>query len=120
VETDFTHEDIPRIVPREISLCLFRVLQESLHNAVKHSGVRRFEVRLRGASNEIELIVRDAGVGFDPKATMNDHGLGLVSMQERLQLVKGSFSIESQPKRGTTIRARVPLSSGIDSLRAAG
>jgi PAS domain S-box-containing protein len=119
-ETEFTYEDVPGIVPREISLCLFRVLQEALNNAAKHSGVRSFEVRLRGSSDEIELIVRDAGRGFDPMTTRNDRGLGLVSMQERLQLVKGTFSIESQAKQGTTIRARIPLHSGSDSIRVAG
>jgi PAS domain S-box-containing protein len=120
VETDFTHEDVPRNVPPEISLCLFRVLQEALHNAAKHSGVHRFEVRLHGASDGIELTVSDAGLGFDPITAKNGLGLGLVSMEERLQLVKGTFSIESQPQRGTTIRARVSLHSGSDSMRAAG
>ena len=120
VETDFTQEGVPRIVPQDISLCLFRVLQESLNNAVKHSGARRFEVRLRAASDEIELTVHDAGIGFDPQASMNDRGLGLVSMEERLQLVNGTFSIESQPNRGTTIRARVPLNSADESMQATG
>jgi len=118
VETDFTHADVPRNVPPEISLCLFRVLQEALHNAAKHSGVHRFEVRLHGASDGIELTVSDAGLGFDAITAKN--GLGLVSMEERLQLVKGTFSIESQPQRGTTIRAWVSLHSGSDSMRAAG
>jgi signal transduction histidine kinase len=117
VETDFTHEDVPRNVPPEISLCLFRVLQEALHNAAKHSGVRYFQVRLRGASDEIELTVRDAGQGLDPMTAKNGRGLGLVSMEERLQLVKGTFSIESQIQQGTTIRAWVPLLSESDSLR---
>jgi signal transduction histidine kinase len=120
VETDFTHEDVPRIVPPEISLCLFRVLQEALHNAAKHSGVRRFEIRLRGAADGIELTVSDAGLGFDPISARNGHGLGLVSMEERLQLVKGTFSIESHPQEGTTIRALVPLPSGSDSMRLTG
>jgi PAS domain S-box-containing protein len=117
VETDFTHEDVPRNVPPEISLCLFRVLQEALHNAAKHSGVRYFQVRLRGASDEIELTVRDAGQGLDPMTAKDGRGLGLVSMEERLQLVKGTFSIESQIQQGTTIRAWVPLLSESDSLR---
>jgi PAS domain S-box-containing protein len=120
VETDFAHEGVPRIVPPEISLCLFRVLQEALHNAAKHSGARRFEVRLRGASDEIELTVRDSGLGFDPMTARNKRGLGLESMEERLQLVKGTFSIESQIQQGTTIRARVPLHSGSAALRATG
>jgi signal transduction histidine kinase len=105
-------------VPEEISLCLFRVLQEALQNAVKHSGAQRFEVELRGALDGIQLMVRDAGLGFDPEAVVNNRGLGLVSMQERTSLVNGTFSIESGPKRGTTIRVRVPLSSRKDAMRA--
>jgi PAS domain S-box-containing protein len=120
VEIDFTHADIPPAVPEEISLCLFRVMQEALHNAVKHSGVRRFEVELRGASDGIHLTVHDAGLGFDPEARVNDRGLGLISMQERVNLVKGTFSIDSWPGRGTTIHARMPLSTRGESARAAG
>jgi len=120
VEIDFTHADIPPAVPEEISLCLFRVMQEALHNAVKHSGVQRFEVELRGAPDGIHLTVRDAGLGFDPEGVKNNRGLGLVSMQERVNLVKGTFSIDSRPGRGTTIHARVPLSTRGESARAAG
>jgi PAS domain S-box-containing protein len=120
VKTTFTHKDVPRTVPKEISLCLFRILQEALQNALKHSGVRRFEVGLHVAADWIELTVRDSGVGFDPKAAMTNWGLGLVSMHERLQLVEGTLSIDSQPKRGTRIHARVPLSVGRDAMQAAG
>ena len=105
---------------REVSLCFFRVLQEALHNSVKHSGVRHFEVQFWGASDEIHLTIRDAGAGFDPEAAMNGRGLGLISMEERLKLLNGTFSIESQPRRGTTIHARVPIASGRDSMREAG
>jgi signal transduction histidine kinase len=69
---------------------------------------------------EIHLAVSDSGAGFDSEVAKENRGLGLISMEERLKLVKGTFSIESQPKRGTTIHARVPLSSGSDSMRAAG
>jgi signal transduction histidine kinase len=95
----------------ETALCLFRVLQEALQNAVKHSGERRFTVELRGAPDEIRLTVSDTGVGFDLKAAMSDRGLGLISMLERLHLLKGELSIESKPNFGTTVRACVPFSS---------
>ena len=120
VEIDFRSHDLPSPVPAEISLCLFRVLQEALHNSAKHSGAQRFEVRLWGASGEIHFTVSDSGAGFDLETALKSRGLGLTSMQERLQLVKGKFSIDSKPQRGTTIHARVPLSSGDDSVRAAG
>jgi PAS domain S-box-containing protein len=120
VEIDFQSHDLPSPVPPDISLCLYRVLQEALHNSAKHSGVRHLEVRLWGTSDQIHLTVRDSGVGFDSEAAKASRGLGLISMQERVKLVNGTLSIESQPKRGTTICARVPLSTGSDSMRAAG
>jgi len=120
VEIDFQCHDLPSHVPQGISLCLFRVLQEALHNSVKHSGVKHFEVRLWGTSGQIDLAVRDLGVGFDREVERNSRGLGLISMEERLRLVHGELSIDSQPKGGTTIHARVPFASSSDSARAAG
>ena len=119
VEIDFSHTDIPRSVPKEISLCLFRVLQETLQNAVKHSGVRHIKVDLRGTEGEIQLTVSDLGVGFDPQDAIHRRGLGLISMRERMQLVSGEISIKSQPGGGTTIHARVPF-KGTDPMLAAG
>jgi signal transduction histidine kinase len=116
VEIAFRHEGIPHSLPKEISLCLFRVLQEALQNAVKYSGERHFCVELLGTSDEIELTVHDKGVGFDQQDAFNRHGLGLISMRERLQLVGGEFSIKSEPSHGTTIAARVPLK--VKTLRA--
>ena len=101
------------MLPLEISLCLYRVLQEALQNAVKHSGVRRFEAELRYASDEIHLTVKDSGSGFNCEAAMHGRGLGLISMEERLKLLNGTLLVESQPQGGTTIHARVPLSSGV-------
>jgi PAS domain S-box-containing protein len=120
VEIDFTQVDIPTAVPEEISHCLFRIMQEALQNAVKHSGARHFEVELRAARDGIHLTVRDSGLGFDPEAAVSNRGLGLVSMQERVTLVKGTFSIDSRPGHGTTIHVRVPLSTRGESARAAG
>jgi signal transduction histidine kinase len=118
VEIDFRTNDLPSALPPDIPLCLFRVLQEALHNSAKHSGVRHFEVRLWGTSDEIHLTVSDSGAGFDIEAAKASRGLGLISMEERLKLLNGTFSIESQPQRGTTTHARVPFSSGKESLRA--
>ena len=111
VEIDLRTEDPPPALPPDISLSFFRVLQESLHNAAKHSGVRRFEVRLWGTSSEIHLTVSDSGVGFDIDAAKRGPGLGLISMEERLKMLNGTFSIESRPQHGTTIHARAPFSS---------
>jgi PAS domain S-box-containing protein len=120
VEIDFQTHDLPSPVPPDTALCLFRVLQEALHNSVKHSGVRHIEVRLWGTSGEIQLTVKDSGAGFDREAAKEIRGLGLISMEERLKLVNGTLSVDSQPNRGTTIHARVPLGSAGDFMRAAG
>lgn len=109
VEIVFAHDTIPRAVPSDISLCLFRVLQEALHNAVKYSGVRHFDTELRASPDAIDLTVRDSGSSFDVEQALKTSGLGLVSMAERIKLVGGQLSIESHPGSGTTIHASVPL-----------
>jgi PAS domain S-box-containing protein len=111
VEIDFTHGDVPMFLPSQVSLCLYRVLQEGLTNAVKHSGVRHFEVHLERVSNELELTIRDPGVGFDPGMAMYTEGLGLISMRERISNVKGTISIISKPQGGTEIKVRVPVAA---------
>jgi signal transduction histidine kinase len=88
---------------------LFRVVQEALHNAVKYSGVTRFEVHLRGNPDEVEVEIKDEGCGFDVDRAKNNGSLGLISMQERLHLVSGTLTIESKCGCGTKIRAKVPL-----------
>jgi PAS domain S-box-containing protein len=109
VEIVFQSQDVPRNLPSEVSLCLFRVLQEALQNAVKHSGARNFEVSVAATPTEIDLSVRDSGIGFDPEQVVSSQGLGLTSMKERLRLVNGWLSVESKLEHGTTIQARVPL-----------
>jgi signal transduction histidine kinase len=111
VKVDFMVEEVPTHLPANLSLCLFRVAQEALQNAVKHSGVRRFVVELRAAADEIELRVHDSGVGFDIEAAKEHGGSGLISMQERVHLVRGSFSIHSGLGDGTTVSVRVPLAA---------
>ena len=109
VQIDLSQTGIPRKVPKEISLCLFRVLQESLQNAVKHSGVKQFRVELRGTPNEIQLVVSDCGAGFSLSKAESGSGLGLISMRERMNLVDGEFLVRSEPHCGTTIYASAPL-----------
>jgi len=108
-EIDFRSYDLPTLVPMEISVSLFRVLQESLHNAARHRGVQHFEVELFGTAEGLHLAVHDSGAGFDTDAAVQSQGLGLTSMRERLKLVNGTFSIDSQIHGGTTIHASVPL-----------
>jgi PAS domain S-box-containing protein len=120
VEIEFSQAGIPHSLPKEIALCLFRVLQEALQNAVKHSGARHFRVELHGTSSEIQLTVSDLGVGFDQQVATDHRGIGLISMRERLQLVGGELSIQSEPGHGTTINACVPLRAEAHRAHAAG
>ena len=119
MEIDFK-SDVPSSVPLKIGLSLFRVLQEALNNAIKHSGVKRIEIQLREDSGEIHLVVSDLGKGFDVEAASQGKGLGLTSMRERVRLVNGTISIESKPIGGTTIHVRVPVKLKQDEQRAAG
>jgi len=109
VAIDVHCENIPKALPPEISLCLYRVLQEGLQNAVKHGGSRRAHVALSGRSNTINLTIKDSGAGFNPHEAIRGSGLGLTSMKERLKVVGGQLSIHSEPGRGTTIHAVAPL-----------
>jgi PAS domain S-box-containing protein len=121
IEVEFRSHDLPSPLPSpEISLSLFRVLQEALHNAAKHSGVRHLEVELWGTPSEVHLKVSDSGAGFDPQVALRGRGIGLTTMKERLKLVNGELSVESRPGLGTMIHARAPLGSQSDSISVAG
>ena len=108
---EFTHENVPATLRPDIAINLFRVLQEALSNAAKHSGASRCYVSLQGTDGQLQLTVRDEGKGFDPEAALATSGLGLVSMQERLTLVRGNVAVESKVGAGATVRATVPLAT---------
>ena len=110
LEIEFTSSNVPLPLSREVSIGLYRVLQEALHNALKHSKMRSFAAQLRGKNDSVELMIKDSGIGFEPGTAARGRGLGLISMRERINLLNGTLSIESRPMRGTTIRAIVPAS----------
>jgi len=114
LQIDFK-SNIQSVVPLSLGLPLFRVLQEALYNASKYSGVKRIEVQLREETGKIHLLVRDEGKGFDPETALQEKGLGLTSMRERVRLVKGKITIDSKPMGGTTIHVCVPLESELRS-----
>jgi signal transduction histidine kinase len=118
MEIDFQNE-VSSPVPFKVGVSLFRVVQEALHNAKKHSGVNHIEVLLAEQSGELHLTVRDLGRGFDLEASRQGRGLGLTSMQERVRLVNGTIDIESKPMGGTTIHVCVPLQAEWQSSRSA-
>jgi signal transduction histidine kinase len=109
LQVQFVHHDVPGQIPNEVTLCLFRIAQEALRNVVKHSGGTEAEVELSAHDDRIDLCISDSGTGFSPAHVQAETGLGLISMRERLRLVEGHLSIESEPSRGTRIRVRVPL-----------
>jgi PAS domain S-box-containing protein len=108
IAISFAAENIPDSLSRGIAIAVYRVLQEALHNAMKHSGAVRIDASIRGGVDRIELTVRDFGAGFDVSTT-NGRGLGLTSMKERLKAVRGRLTILSEAQKGTTIHACVPL-----------
>jgi len=115
---DFT-SDVHSVLRPEVGISLIRVLQEALNNANKYSGVKQVHVQLREQSGEIHLIVRDRGKGFDVGAALRGKGLGLTSMRERVRLLNGTISIDSQQSLGTSIHVRIPLEQSDSSERVA-
>jgi signal transduction histidine kinase len=113
IQIEIKHEGLPSALPANISLCLFRVIQEALHNAARHSGTKRVEVRVEKTVNQIHLTLRDSGKGFDVAAIAGRQGLGLASMRERIRLVNGKITILSERAVGTCIQAWVPFQSGV-------
>jgi len=109
VEIIFTNEDVPDGLPNDVPLCLYRILQESLNNCICHSGANRCKVALKGSDNAITLAVEDKGAGFDPAEVRDKPGLGLSSMRERVQLVGGHFTVNTEPGSGTSVHVSIPL-----------
>ena len=104
----FVHRGLPVQIPKDVALCLFRIVQEALRNVAKHARTSDATVMLTSHGDVIDLCVSDCGAGFMVSDTTG--GLGLISMRERLRLIGGSLVIESKPSHGTRIQARVPLS----------
>jgi signal transduction histidine kinase len=108
LRVEFSQTGFPVEPPKEVTLCLFRIAQESLRNCVKHSGARLARVTLGHTSREIRLSVSDNGCGFDTESGAMQKGLGFTSMRERLRLLEGVIEVQSQPMRGTVIEVSVP------------
>ena len=101
--------NVPPKLDKEIATCLFRVAQEALQNVLKHSRAKNASVLLSGEAIRIHLQVADDGEGFDPARSKGRGGLGLASMDERLRLVRGTFTVNSAVGQGTRLDAIVPL-----------
>jgi PAS domain S-box-containing protein len=106
---DFEQSGCSHLIPKDVALCLFRVAQEALANVLKHSKAQCARVELRGSGDRITLLVSDDGRGFDPRLQNPQAGIGLIGMAERLRLLKGKLTVNSDPNRGTEIIAELPL-----------
>lgn len=93
-------------LPEEYKTCIYRIVQEALHNVVQHSGARNVHVTVRQDDESLDLAVHDDGKGFDPH---RQRGMGLLGMEERVGHLRGNFTVESRPGQGTTLHARLPL-----------
>jgi signal transduction histidine kinase len=109
IEVLFNHENIPRVIPKDVSLSLYRIIQEGLRNISKHACAEHISVSLKGLDHAVLLSVQDDGIGFDWAEVKENPGLGFSSMRERARLIHGELSIQSQPEKGTVITLRVPL-----------
>jgi PAS domain S-box-containing protein len=109
IEVLFNHENIPRVIPKDVSLSLYRIIQEGLRNISKHACAEHASVSLQGIDHDLLLSVRDDGIGFDRAEVKENPGLGLSSMRERAKLIHGELSIQSEPEKGTVITVRAPF-----------
>jgi PAS domain S-box-containing protein len=109
VAVEFERVAIPKAVPKDVSLCLYRVTQEALRNIAKHAHARRAKVGVARENGGVRLLVQDFGVGFEPAQVRGKQGLGLASMEERIRLLDGKFSLQSQLGHGTQIDVWLPV-----------
>ena len=109
ITVDVEINELPPALEMDVAVCLYRIVQEALHNVVKHSGVTRARVALTSVSGQIVLSVADRGVGFDRTAVLQKGTLGLVSMRERARLMRGQLVVTSKPGEGTNVEVRVPI-----------
>jgi two-component system, NarL family, sensor kinase len=102
-------DQVTASLPNDAALCVYRVAQEALRNVVKHAGAQEASVSLVSSDPELVLTIQDRGVGFDVVKVRSRKGLGLSSMEERVRLIRGELSVDSEPGRGTTVTVRVPV-----------
>jgi signal transduction histidine kinase len=113
IDVSYVHKDPVGALPSDLTICVYRVLQESLSNISRHAEASHVEVELICEEDLVALTVRDDGIGFEPDALSKSGGrLGLLSMKERVRLAKGQMDIESTLSRGTQIRVEIPLRNG--------
>ena len=111
IHIDYLTSDIPAKLPKDVALCVFRIIQEGLRNIAKHAKAESASVALTRSAKDITLEISDHGCGFDPKSSRQQPGLGLISIGERVRMVSGTLNIRSSPGQGTRIQVSVPVTS---------
>ena len=117
IEVQFTRCESPMNVSKDVALCLFRVAQEALGNAVKHSGTKEAQVEIHRNKNGISLRISDQGKGFDLATRNPAAGIGLIGMTERVRLVGGRLTVKSEPNCGAEILAEVPFAVPVNEVQ---
>src|SRR4029077_4744441 len=112
VTIGFSHHDVPSTLSPDLMLCLFRIVQEAMQNAIKYSQASEVSVCLNGSSDRLAVTISDNGVGFDVEAAWSQ-GLGLLSMVERAEALGGSLEVHSRPGAGARLTASVPLHAAL-------
>ncbi len=119
IEVAFNAENIPAFLPKNVSLSIYRIVQEGLNNIAKHACARRAVVGLSGSETSLHLSIQDDGLGFDAAEVRQMPGLGLSSIRERVRLVSGRHRIKSEPEKGTVIEVTVPLKAMVPKAECA-
>jgi signal transduction histidine kinase len=112
IEVSVESESVPEDLPDEHKIYIYRLVQEALNNAVRHSGARSAKVAVERLAKSIVVRVSDDGRGFDPGRT---RGMGILGMEERVKRLGGTLRVESQPGKGTTVTAEFPIPSGVSA-----
>jgi PAS domain S-box-containing protein len=109
IAIEFEPGNVPRQLPDDVALCLYRITQEALRNVVKHSRATSARVELVIEGPHLRLTITDEGCGFEVEASPGRSSLGIVSMRERVRMVQGQISVQSRPSEGTCIEVRIPV-----------
>jgi signal transduction histidine kinase len=122
---EFCEDGVDDMLPDPVKTCVYRVVQEALHNCEKHAGANRVSIALRQLPDSLEAEVRDNGRGFELNQKSMPHrnaGLGILGMRERAARVGGTLALETAPGRGTHLSLRIPLAQpapiGAPALRS--
>ena len=109
IEVSVESESVPEDLPDEYKIYIYRLVQEALNNAVRHSGARNAKVVVERQAKSIVVRVTDDGRGFDPGRS---RGMGILGMEERVKRLGGTLRVESQPGKGATVTAELPVPAG--------